>query len=155
MKTSENQKENSQKTLYKKGVVIAASIGATLCISAGIIMLALPEKTNNFTKGIVFKFKTKSSLSRASQKNQLLLVQESDISKALKKPVINPEPVRKEITKRTYSPYSAPFSVKGGPVHLGRNRHPSAEKIALGKAMGMDFEELGITWRNDYMKGVA
>ena len=59
------------------------------------------------------------------------------------------------ITKRHYEHHCGSFPVSGGPVKLPQGRHPSPEKIKLGKRMGLDFEALGITWRNDFIKGAA
>lgn len=59
------------------------------------------------------------------------------------------------ITKRNYIYHCGSFPVSGGPVKLPQGWHPSPEKLELGKTMGLDFEALGITWRNDFIKGAA
>lgn len=150
----ENTKTQSCKT-RKKGVVIAASVCAGICLAAGIVIVAAPDKTSNLLNSIMSKINTHTHLSGVSKKDYLLSAQKDTISKAVENSVLKPEPIIEVVPKRMYSPYSAPFSVKGGPVRLGHGRKPSPEKIAFGKTIGMDFEKLGITWQNNYMKGVA
>lgn len=148
-----NTKNKSSKA--KKGLVIAASVCAGICLTAGIVIVAAPDKTSNLLNGVISKINTRAHLPGVLKKNHLQSVQKSSISKSVENSVLKPEPIKEVISKRAYSPYNAPFSVKGGPVRLGHGRKPSPEKIAFGKTIGMDFEKLGITWRDNYMKGVA
>ena len=152
--SKENTENKSWVARHKKGIVIALSVGATVAAGVGIYLLSSSGSLEPML---------------SSAKNKLLPLFSKKVTSA--EPLIectrietaSVETISEKIfdiktqiiEKRPYTMPEGPISVSGGPVKLPPNRHPSPEKVAFGKQMGMDFEALGITWRNPYMKGVA
>lgn len=158
MKTKRNLVSNKN----KKRLVIGLSIAGLACLAAGVGCYFASERFTTLFNEVNLKAKvlpTHNSL--FTRKTSLLFFRDSDKIGTLDMPMAEidknsvTEVVRKTLSKRSYSSYKEPFPVKGGIVKLSEGRHPSPEKVAIGKAMGMDFDKMHVTWRNNYIKGVA
>ena len=147
---------------HKKEIIIGVTVAGLTCLAVGIGWFLLSDSTNVVINGV----KLKSSVSpihnfKVSRKAAFSTINNADVSGTVNQTIAGidendlKEVIQKAVSKRSYASYKEPFPVRGGIVKLSEGRHPSPEKVAFGQSMGMDFEKMRVTWRNNYMKGVA
>lgn len=152
--SKENIENKSWVARHKKGIVIALSVGATVAAGVGIYLLSSSGRLEPMLSSAKNKLLPLFSKKVTSAETLIECTHiETESVETISKKIV--EINKQIIEKRPYTPPEDPISVSGCLVKLPPNHHPSPEKIEIGRQMGLDFEALGITWRNPYMKGAA
>ena len=149
--SNKKKRNNSWFARHRKGIIITSSVLSVVFGTAGLLIYCYPDETKSILNTV--KGQITTVFNRSIQTVSTSSYVEVEVSESITAKIT--EIVSADISKRPYAQHSGPFPVSGGPVKLPQGRHPSPEKIELGRKMGLDFEALGITWRNNFIKGAA
>ena len=151
---SKEKQENKSWFSRHKKLIIGGAVVVVVCAATGYVIYRNPNKAKALFS--VSKEKLSELFIKKTQPTEVLVectrIETETVETISEKIVeINTEIIK----KRPYTSPVDPISVSGCLVKLPPNHHPSPEKVEIGRQMGMDFEALGITWRNPYVKGAA